>query len=144
MKKTLLIICILFLIIMLILFMNLKQVQKQNRELQKFNSEYEFYNREDLCGVDITTVINKAVDNNEKYEVKKDENDYYVPNEENSIKIYIKLINNEKTYEMERIKQIGLESFVEFFGEVDFKCTDIEYHEKSGKISKMTFESLEY
>lgn len=144
MKKTLLIICILFLIIMLILFMNLKQVQKQNRELQKFNSEYEFYNREDLCGVDITTVINKAVDNNEKYEVKKDENDYYVPNEENSIKIYIKLINNEKTYEMERIKQIGLESFVEFFGEVDFKCTDIEYHEKSGKISNMTFESLEY
>lgn len=144
MKKTLLIICILFLIIMLILFMNLKQVQKQNRELQKFNSEYEFYNREDLCGVDITTVINKAVDNNEKYEVKKDENGYYVPNEENSIKIYIKLINNEKTYEMERIKQIGLESFVEFFGEVDFKCTDIEYHEKSGKISKMTFESLEY
>ena len=141
MKKTLLIICILFLIIMLILFANLKQVQRQNRELQKFNSEYEFYNRE---GVDITTVINKAVDNNEKYEVEKDENGYYIPNEENSIKIHIKLINNEKTYEMERIKEIGLESFVEFFGEVDFKCTDIEYHEKSGKISKMTFESLEY
>lgn len=144
MKKTLLIICILFLIIMLILFANLKQVQRQNRELQKFNSEYEFYNREGLCGVDITTVINKAVDNNEKYEVEKDENGYYIPNEENSIKIHIKLINNEKTYEMERIKEIGLESFVEFFGEVDFKCTDIEYHEKSGKISKMTFESLEY
>ena len=144
MKKTLLIICILFLIIMLILFANLKQVQRQNRELQKFNSEYEFYNREGLCGVDITTVINKAVDNNEKYEVEKDENGYYIPNEENSIKIHIKLINNEKTYEMERIKEIGLESFVEFFGEVDFKCTDIEYHKKSGKISKMTFESLEY
>ena len=139
MKKTLLIICILFLIIMLILFTNLKQVQRQNRELQKFNSEYEFYNREGLCGVDITTVINKAVDNNEKYEVEKDENGYYIPNEENSIKIHIKLINNEKTYEMERIKEIGLESFVEFFGEVDFKCTNIEYHEKSGKISKMTF-----
>lgn len=144
MKKTLLIICILFLIIMLILFTNLKQVQRQNRELQKFNAEYEFYNRDGICGVDITTVINKAIDNNEKYEVKKDENGYYIPNEENSIKIHIKLINNEKTYEMERIKQIGLESFVEFFGEVDFKCTDIEYHEKSGKISKMTFESLEY
>ena len=129
---------------MLILFANLKQVQRQNRELQKFNSEYEFYKREDLCGVDITTVINKAIDNNEKYEVEKDENGYYIPNEENSIKIHIKLINNEKTYEMERIKEIGLESFVEFFGEVDFKCTDIEYHKKSGKISKMTFESLEY
>lgn len=144
MKKTLFIICILFFIIMSILFVNLRQVQKQNRELQKFNLEYEFYNREDLCGVDITTVINKAIDNNEKYEVEKDENGYYIPNEEDSIIIYVKLINSSNTYKMERIKEIGLESFVEFFGEVEFKCTDIKYHEKSGRISNMTFESLEY
>ena len=143
MKKTLLIICIIFLIIMLVLFWNLRQVQRQNREIQKFNSEYEFFNREGICGVDITTVINKAVDNNEKYEVEKNEFGYYIPNDENSIKIYITLINNSQTYEMERIKEIGLESFVEFFGEVDFKCNKIEYHEKTGKISAMTFESLQ-
>ena len=144
MKKTLFIICIIFLIIMSILFVNLRQVQNKNRELQKFNLEYEFYNREGICGVDITTVINKAIDNNEKYEVEKDENGYYIPNEEDSIIIYVKLINSSNTYKMERIKEIGLESFVEFFGEVEFKCTDIKYHEKSGRISNMTFESLEY
>lgn len=142
MKKILLAICTIFLIIMLILFWNFRQVQAHTRSLKKFNSEYEFYNKEDLCGIDVTTVINKATDNNEKYEVKKDENGYYIPNEENSIKIYVKLINNNQTYPMERIKEIGLESFVEFFGEVDFRCTQIEYHKNTGKVSSMTFESL--
>lgn len=142
MKKILLAICTIFLIIMLILFWNFRQVQAHSRTLKKFNSEYEFYNKEDLCGIDVTTVINKATDNNEKYEVEKDENGYYIPNEENSIKIYVKLINNNQTYPMERIKEIGLESFVEFFGEVDFRCTKIEYHKNTGKVSSMTFESL--
>lgn len=142
MKKILLTICTIFLIIMLVLFWNFRQVQAHSRSLKKFNSEYEFYNKEDLCGIDITTVINKATDNNEKYEVKKDENGYYIPNEENSINIYVKLINNNQTYPMERIKEIGLESFVEFFGEVDFRCTKIEYHKNTGKVSSMTFESL--
>lgn len=143
MKKTLSVICILFIVIMLVLFWNLRQVQALNREIQKFNAGYEFYNREDICGIDITTVINKAIDNNEKFEIEKDENDCYIPNEEDSINIYVTMKNNGKTYTMERIKQIGLESFAEFFGEVKFKCTKIEYHEKNGKISKMTFESLE-
>ncbi|MFG6318905.1 MAG: hypothetical protein K1W33_03450 [Clostridia bacterium] len=143
MKKTLLVICTVFLIIMLILFWNFRQVQAENRLIQKFNYEYEFYNREGICGIDITTVINKATDNNEKCEVKKDENGYYIPNDEDSINIDIKLINNDKTYRMEKIKEVGLEGFVEFFGEVEFKCTNIEYHEKTGKISKMTFESLQ-
>lgn len=142
MKKILLTICTIFLIIMLVLFWNFRQVQAHSRSLKKFNAEYEFYNKEDLCGIDVTTVINKATDNNEKYEVKKDENGYYIPNEENSINIYVKLINNNQTYPMERIKEIGLESFVEFFGEVDFRCTKIEYHKNTGKVSSMTFESL--
>jgi hypothetical protein len=128
---------------MCVLFLNYRQVQSKKNEIKKFNLEYEYYNtKEDLCGVDITTVINKAVNNNEKYEVQKDENGYYISNDENSVKIYITLINTSKTYEMERIKEIGLESFVAFFGEVKFKCTDMKYH-SNGKISEMTFESLE-
>ena len=127
---------------MFILFWNLKQVQAVNREVQRFNSQYEFYNREGICGIDITTVINKAYDNNEKFGVKKDESGYYIPDNENSINIYVKLKNTGKTYKMENIKQANLESFVTFFGEVEFKCDKIEYH-KNGKISVMTFESLE-
>lgn len=143
MKKTLSIICIIFLVIMLILYWNLKQVQAVSKETQKFNSQYEVYNREGICGIDITTIINKAYDNNEKFGVEKDENGYYIPNDEDSINIYVKLKNTGKTYKMENIKQANLESFVTFFGEVEFKCDKIEYHKSNGKISVMTFESLE-
>ena len=112
-------------------------------EISKFNLNYEEYNKDNLNGLDITTIMNRAISNNEKNFVKKDENGYYIPNDEDSINIDIKLINNDKTYRMEKIKEVGLEGFVEFFGEVEFKCTNIEYHEKTGKISKMTFESLQ-
>lgn len=144
MKKTLAIIFVIFLIIMIVLFMNLRSVQKNNLETKKFNSTYEFYKKEDLCGIDITTVINKAIDNNEKFGILKDSSGKYIPDNENSINIYVTMIINNKTYPMESIKEIGMESFTEFFGEVKFKCSDIEYHEKTGKISKMVFESIEY
>jgi len=144
MKKTLIIIFVVFIIIMSILFMNLRKIQKINLETRQFNSEYEFYNKEGLCGVDITTVINKAINNNEKYAIEKDSEGIYISDEEYSVNIYVTMIINKKTYPMERIKQIGMETFTEFFGEVKFKCTDIKYHEKTGRIATMTFESVEY
>lgn len=144
MRKTLIIISAIFIIIMSILFVNLKTVQKSNLEIKKFNLTYELYNKEDLCGIDITTIINKAIDNNEKYEIEKDLNGIYIADDEYSIKIYITMIINQKTYPMEKIKEIGIQTFTEFFGEVKFKCTDIKYHEKTGRISEMVFESVEY
>lgn len=143
MKKNLLIITVIFIIIMAILFAKFFSIRKQNLDIKSFNSQYEFYNREDLSGLDITTVINKAINNNERNFVEKDKDGYYIE-DENSIKIEIKMIINGKTYPMERIKQIGMESFTEFFGEVSFKCIGIEYHEDSKKVSKMIFESTEY
>ena len=143
MKKNLITIFIVFLVIIATLFMKYISLKKQNQEIQKFNYGYEFYNRDNLNGLDITTVINKAIDNNEKYNVKKNEAGYYIE-DENSIKIEIKMIINGKTYPMERIKEIGMKSFTEFFGEVQFKCTNVEYKKDTKKISKMTFESIEY
>ena len=143
MKKTLSLILIVFFVITIVLFGNFLSIKRINQEIRKFNYAYELYNRNDLCGVDITTLINKAIDNNEKYNVKKDKNGYYKENE-NSIKIEVKMFINNKTYPMEKIKNTGLKSFTEFFGEVNFKCTDIQYHHENGKISKMVFEATEY
>lgn len=143
MKKGLLTICAIFLIIMVVLFAKFVSVKKQNQEIQKFNYGYEFYNKDNLSGLDVTTVINKAIDNNEKYDVKKDENGYYIE-DENSVEVEITMIINGKTYPMERIKEIGMENFTEFFGEINFKCTKIEYHADSKKVSRIYFESTEY
>ena len=49
--------------------------------------------------------------------------------------------SNNKTYDMEQIYILGTEKFIALFGDVTFKCTNIEYHSKTGRISKMVFES---
>ena len=144
MKKYIFTICSLFVIIIIVLFMNYSEYKKQQIETKKFNNIYEEYNKENLNGLDIITVINKAIDNNEKYEISKDEKGLYIQNDTNSIKIYISLTLNDKIYFMENIHAVGTEAFIQNFGIVEFKCTDIKYHSKTGRVSEMTFEATEY
>ena len=143
MKKILFTITLFFVIIIVICVVNYQNLQKRQAEIYKFNRVFEEYNTENLNGLDITTVINKAIDNNEKNELLKNEKNEYIANDTNSVKIYIKMIINKKTYSMETIYDAGINAFIENFGTVDFKCTDMKYH-KNGRISEMTFEATEY
>jgi hypothetical protein len=123
--------------------MQYKNLQKQKLEITKFNLNYEEYNKDNLNGLDITSLINRATSHNEKNFVEKDENGLYNLDNEDCIEIYVKMIINNTTYRMERINNLGINSFTEYFGEVSFKCIDVKYH-KNGKISSMTFEAKEY
>ena len=51
----------------------------------------------------VTTLINKAIDTNEQNEVKKDNKGRYLDNEVNSINIDIKFIDDDVTYNIEKI-----------------------------------------
>ena len=143
MKKTFFILVLIFLAIMIGIYMNYKQMLVAKTEAQKFNSEYEFYNKESIFGTDITTVINKAVNHNEKIGLPKDENGMYISDEKSSVKIYVHMMINDKTYPMEALQKTGLGDFTKYFGEVHFKCTNIKYHEETGKIAEMTFAAIE-
>lgn len=112
-------------------------------EIRKFNLNYERYNKDNLNGLDITTLINRAINNNEEKFVEKNDEKLYNLDDENSIEIYVKMIINGTTYRMERIDNLGIDSFIEYFGEVSFKCVDITYH-KNGRVASMTFEAKEY
>lgn len=144
MKKILALILLIVLVVVGIFAINYKNLQKKKEEVRNFNLIYENYNKDNLNGLDITTLINKAISNNEKYMVPKDEEGLYILDDENSIEIYVTMIINETTYKMERINTLGMNSFVAYFGQVRFKCTDIQYHKKTGKIASMTFEAKEY
>lgn len=144
MKKILAVILLIMIVIVAVLVFNYKNLQMQKQEIIKFNSIYENYNKENLNGLDITTLINKAISNNEKYTIPKDEEGLYVLDDEYSIEIYVTMIINETTYRMERINTLGMNSFVAYFGQVSFKCTDVKYHSKTGRIASMTFEAKEY
>ena len=143
MKKTIVVILLIFMAIVVCIYMNYKEMMVSKTEALKFNKEFEFYNKEVLLGTDITTVINKAVDNNEQYKIPKDAKGLYIADDKNSIKIYVHMIINDETYPMEQLIQTGLSDFTSYFGEVEFKCSEIKYHEATGKISEMTFASTQ-
>ena len=144
MKKILAVLLILMIIIVIVVVFYYKDIQAKKQEIDNFNRVYLNYNKDNLNGLDITTIINRAISNNEKYAIAKDEEGLYVLDDEYSIEIYVTMIINETTYRMERIEDLGMNSFVAYFGEVSFKCTDVQYHEKRGRVASMTFVATEY
>lgn len=140
MKKLLIIILLLFIIIIFSVYGLFINTKSQRNILKNYNSEYERYLNKTINGAELATLINKVVNENEKNGVNKDSRNYYIDNAENSIKIEITISVTEKTYPMEEIYNNDTAEFVKYFTLFNFKCTNIEYHKKTGKISKMYFE----
>lgn len=144
MKKIIITVISVILLIIISIYMNYKEVVINQNDVAEFNSQYEFYNKESILGTNITTIINKATDNNEQKEIPKDENGLYILDDKYSIEIYVYMKESDTTYRMERFNEVGLSDFTKYFGEVNFECTDIKYHDKTGQIASMTFSSLEF
>lgn len=115
----------------------------QNKRSYTYNKQYENYLGKEIYGAEIATLINKVTEQNERNNVSKDENGYYIDNGTNSIKIDLKMITVEKTYPMELIYKNDVTNFVKNFNVILFKCTNIEYHKETGKVSKLIFEQIE-
>lgn len=143
MKQTFLVILAIFFIIICLISAELINIQAEKKEIEKQNSEYEKYLNQKILGTDLATLISKVVDQNEKNNIPKDEKGYYIENSKNSIKIDLKMVTIEKTYPMEEIYKGEIAKFVQNFNLIDFKCTSIQYHKKTGKVSKLIFEELE-
>lgn len=114
---------------------NYNTVKKQNNTFQK-------YYQKKVYGPDVATAINKAIDFNIKNGVQKDSNGEFVENDSNSIKINIKMIDNDNSYSMEKIAASGIENFIDYYNKIQFKCTDIEYHKNTNMVKSMIFEQI--
>ena len=137
MKKTVLLVVIILVVLTIIGIFHYQNEQRRIQEILKYNLLYEEYNKEGLNGLDITTIINKAINNNERNFVEKDEYGFYIDNKKDSVIIDVKMIIDGEIYRMEQINQLGIEAFTEYFAEV-------KYHEETGKISYMLFEATTY
>ena len=145
MKKTLLLVAIPIIIILFSILGLLINKNTTLRHVKQLNSEYEYYLGKQVYGLDLATLINKAINQNEHNQIPKNEKGYYIENDENSIKIEVKILsaeNTEKTYSMEVFYNNDITRFVDNFNLIYFKCSIIDYHKKTGQISKMVFEEL--
>ncbi len=106
------------------------------------NQQFESYEGQEIYGTDVTTIINKAVDNNHKNDIKKDNKGKYINNDINSIQIEVKMLDNEKSYSMESLYGGGMDKFVQYYGEIKFKCTKIDYHKTTNRIKYMLLEQI--
>ena len=143
MKRVLLLITSIFLIILVILFSKYFELENIEEETKKYNLVYEQFKSGIIKGVDIATVINKAINDNENALIKKDSKGKYITNDEDSVKIEIKIsdLKKDKIYNMEMLYNGGIDEFVQYYGQVDFKCTKTSYNSKN-KISYMLFEQV--
>ena len=143
MKKSIFIILTILLSIVVIICLYIYNVNKLNRVSIRHNQQYEEYCNRKILGTDLISLINKAIDYNEKNNIEKQEGSiYYINNDTNSIQISVKFIENDKIIKMEDIAEKQTENFIKFFSTSTFICNDIKYHEQTKNVQSMYFEQV--
>lgn len=142
MKKSILIIFTIVIIIVTILFVRYTAYKNEYNVVLRENAEYEQYKDKEIYGIELATLINKSIDQNIKNKIDKDDNEIFIANEEDSIEIEIYIKDNEQTYKMETFYNRGLDKFIQYYGNIEFKCSKIEYHKNTGKTKYLLFEQM--
>ena len=142
MKKVLICLSIVVIIVAIIGYRYISYKNEYN-EIQKENADFDKFKDQEVYGLDIGSMINKAIDKNTKNKIEKDDQGNFKENDQNSIEIEIYMADNETTYKMETIYNAGTEQFVQYYGKIKFKCSKIEYHKKTGRIKYILFEQQE-
>ena len=106
------------------------------------NKNYESLLNKTITGTEITTYINRIIDKNTKNSVEKNSNGYYIDNNENSIIVEIKFKDSDNIFRIEQIYNNGIEKFIKLYANLNFKCTKIEYHNKTKLVSYLYFEEV--
>lgn len=143
MKKSIFIVLAILFIIAIVICIYIYNVKKIENVAIKHNKQYEEYCNKKILGTELISLINKAIDYNEKNSVEKQENTiYYINNNTNSIQITVKFLDNDKIIKMENIAEKQTENFIKFFATATFKCNDIKYHKQTKNVQSMYFEQI--
>lgn len=141
MKKLAVFFLIIVIIIVGISYMYLSY-KANYHEAQRENNQFESYYNQEFYGADVATIVNKAYDSNLTNSVQRDDRGNFIENDTTSIKIDLKMLDTDETYNMETIYKGGMDKFVQYYGSIKFKCTKIEYHNKTQKVKYMLIEQI--
>lgn len=142
MKKNICIIIGIMLVIVMILTYGYYNYNTIKARTEKANKEFESYTDCNILGSTLITLINKAIDSNEKNNVSLDKQNLYENNNETSISIEVKFLESDKVFKMEKISDAGSEAFIKNYSSMIFKCTKKEYHQETNNIKYLLFEQI--
>ena len=107
-----------------------------------YNNYYESLSNKEILGSEFASILNKAINDNENNEVKKDEKGLYIDNGVNSIKIDVKFKDYDKVIQFEKLSKKDVSEFIDLYGLAKFKLTKIDYHKKGKKVKYLYFEEV--
>ena len=139
-KKTFIVICISFLVVIAGFYMMLLDFQKSEKVSREFNLRYEQLRDKTIYGSEIATIINQAIENNEKYNIKKNSKGTYINDNKYSLQVFVQLENEGEYFSMEKINNFKISEFIRNFSLEDFKCTKILYHDTTKRVSQIYFD----
>ena len=117
---------------------------KVNKSMVNFeNNPYTSIVGKNISSTELATLINKAMNKNADNEVQRDENGYFIENDENSIKIDVHFLLDDTILKAEQIEKSDLNLFITAYSSAQFKCTKIEYHNKSKLVKYLYIEEQE-
>ena len=109
MKKTLIIILSLLLVIVAVVGLYINNTRKLVKYAEKNNKEYENFYQQEILGTTLISIINKAINDNEKNGVPKEEGTiYYQDNNKNSVQITIKFLDSDRLIKMEDLSLLSI------------------------------------
>lgn len=111
-------------------------------QVKQANAQYESMYEKEIYGTDLATLINKVVDDNTKNKIEKDDTGLYKDNGKNSIRVDIHFLDDDSVHTLEEIYASKTSTFVQYYNQVKFKCTKIEYHEQTGRVRYLYFEQI--
>ncbi len=113
MKKIFFSLITILIVVIIIIALKIGENVNNAGNVSSFNKEIEaIYKDKTIYGADVMTIINKAIDNNNTYNVEKNEEGQYVSDDKYSLKVELILLTKsddgevkEATYPMETLEK---------------------------------------
>lgn len=140
MKKIIILILIIVTVAISIIFVNYTEYRTKKSQVNNINKEFTVYENNVMQISSVITIMNKAIQLNTENNIQKDENDFFIENETNSIKVFLEIKSRESVIPMEDLilgKKAGIEKVSFAFSDMLFQIDKIEYHEKTGQVKKI-------
>lgn len=140
MKKIIILILIAVTVAISMIFVNYTEYRNKKNQIDKINKEFTVYENNIMQISSVITIMNKAIQLNTENDIPKDENDFFIENETNSIKVFLEIRSRGSMIPMEDLilgKKSGIEKVSFAFSDMLFQIDQIEYHEKTGQVQKI-------